>query len=130
MRYNTRVIAHLAQLHSRLQITISLVLIGLLIWGLLAAARGGVGRGYLAGLAIAQLLLMAQALIGLVIAFGAPSAAGLILHYVYGVVAISCLPAAYLYNRGRTGRWEALTYAAAAFFVLGVAIRAAQTSGG
>lgn len=130
MPYNSGVIAHLAQLHGRLQITISLVLAGLLIWGLFCAARGSVGRGYLAGLAIAQLLLLTQALIGLPVLLGAARPGALILHIIYGGVAVSCLPAVYLYNRGRAGRWEALTFAAVALFLLGVAIRAAQTSGG
>jgi hypothetical protein len=121
--------AHLALLHTRLQITISLALAALVLWGLLCALRGSVGRGYVAALWVAGLLILAEALLGLPLLLGAARPARLALHLVYGAVAAALIPGAALYCRGRSGRWEALTYAAACLFLLGVAARAYQTGG-
>jgi hypothetical protein len=116
-------------LHGRLQLTIAALLALLLLWGLACALLGRVGRGYLAGLWVAQLLIIAQCVLGLALVVGGARTPGLPLHSVYGVVAALCLPAALGYNRGRAGRWEALIYAAACLFLLGVVARAYQTAG-
>jgi hypothetical protein len=121
--------ARLDLLHSRLQITIALTLAALVLWGLVCALRGGLGRGYLAALGMAQLLILAEAALGLALLIGAARPARLALHIVYGVVACALLPAARAYSRRRADRWAALTYAGACLFLLGVAIRAAQTGG-
>ena len=108
--------------------TIAALLAALLAWALICALRGQVGRRYLAGLWVAQLLIIAQCALGLILLVGAPRP-GLPLHIVYGAVAALCLPAALRYNRGRGGRWEALIFAAACLFLLGVLARAYQTAG-
>ncbi len=118
----------IALLHSRLQLTISGVLVALIIWGLLSAWRGRVGQGYLAAIWVAELLLVAQALLGLTLLLAGGQPARSALHIIYGVVAIACLPAALAYNRGRSTRWEALVLAAACLFLLGVVIRAFETA--
>ncbi len=118
----------IALLHSRLQLTISAVLVALIVWGLICAWRGRVGQGYLAAVWVAQLLIGAQCLLGLglLLADGRPGR--LALHIIYGAVAAACLPAALAYNRGRATRWEALVLAAASLFLLGVVIRAFETA--
>lgn len=117
----------IALLHARLQITISLLLAILVLWGLVCALRSRVGQGYLVGLAIAQLLLMSQALLGLLLIFGNTQPARFALHIVYGIVGVTCLPGVYFYNGRRTGRWEALTYAGVTLFLLGIVIRSFET---
>lgn len=119
----------IAQLHSRLLITISIVLAALVLWGLGSFARGGVGRSYSAGLAIAQLLILAECGLGLILLAAGAAPVGLALHIVYGAVAALILPAIYLANRGRNSRWDALIYAVACLFLLGIAARAHQTGG-
>lgn len=119
----------LLALHARLQFTILLVLIGLLLWGLLCALRARLGQAYLATLAIAQLLLVAEGLLGVLLLFGTNAPGRLVLHIVYGTVALLLLPAVYLYNRGRSHRWQALAYAATALFLAGVTMRAAIVAG-
>lgn len=119
----------IALLHGRLQLTISGLLIILVLWGLLCAARGGVGRSYVAGLWVAQLLLLAQGALGTLMLAGGAPLAGQALHVIYGVVAALVIPAALAYNRGRATRWEALVLAAACLFLLGVVIRAFETAG-
>lgn len=121
--------ARIALLHSRLQLTLSALLVALLLWGLICAARGRVGQSYIAGLWVAQLLIMAQGLLGVSLLFVSGAPAGLALHGIYGLVAAGCLPAAIAYNRGRAGRWEALIFAAVCLFLLGVLIRAVATAG-
>jgi hypothetical protein len=118
----------IALLHSRLQLTISGVLVALIVWGLIEAWRGRVGQGYLAAIWVAQLLIVAQALLGLPLLLSTGQAGRLALHLVYGVVALACLPAALAYNRGRATRWEALVLAATSLFLLGVVIRAFETA--
>lgn len=119
----------IALLHARLLFTIVGLLVALVLWGLLAAARGRPGRGFVAGLWVAQLLILTQGALGATLLVGARGGAGLALHSMYGVVAALCLPAALAYNRGRAGRWEALIYAAVCLFLLGVLLRAFETAG-
>ncbi|NJN17293.1 MAG: hypothetical protein HC822_13995 [Oscillochloris sp.] len=117
----------IVRLHSSLQATITLTLLVLVGWGMLAAIRGGVDRGYLGALAVAQLLLTAEAFLGLIlfIAGGAPGR--LALHLIYGAVAILILPAAWLWLRDHRGRRNALSYSAICLFLAGIAIRAFET---
>lgn len=117
----------IALLHGRLQLTITVLLATLVVWGLICAWRGRVGQGYLGAIWIAELLIVAQSLLGLALLFRAGFPAGLALHMIYGGVAVACLPAALAYNRGRATRWEALVLAAASLFLLGVVIRAYET---
>jgi hypothetical protein len=120
---------HLALLHARLLITVLLALAALVIWGLLCAARGSVGGGYVAALWVAELLILAEGLLGLPLLLGTERPARLALHIVYGAVAAALIPGAVAYSRGRAGRWEALAYTAVCLFLLGVAARAYQTGG-
>ena len=119
----------IAQLHGRLLITISLMLVGLLILGLVCAVQGRVSRGLIAGLWVAELLIVAQGALGVLLLVAGGGAELYALHAVYGVVAALCLPGALAYCRGRAGRWEALTYVAVCVFLLGVLARAAATAG-
>ncbi|HMQ33880.1 MAG TPA: hypothetical protein PKD53_24315 [Chloroflexaceae bacterium] len=118
----------IALLHSRLQLTISALLAVLVVWGLISAWRGRVGQGYLAAIWVAALLIGAQALLGLALLLAVGLQPNLALHIVYGAVAAATLPAAVAYNRGRDTRWEALVFAAACLFLLGVVIRAFETA--
>ncbi|MEI7772490.1 MAG: hypothetical protein WCI67_21050 [Chloroflexales bacterium] len=122
--------SHLTLLHSRLQITISLALAALVLWGLACALRATVDRGYTAALWVAELLIVAEALLGLPLLLGAARPARMAMHLVYAAVALALLPGAIAYGRGRAGRREALTYAAVCLFLLGVAMRSGLTGGG
>jgi len=119
----------IALLHDRLLTTLVLLLGVLLLWGLACVARGSVGRGYIAGLWVAQLLIVAQGLLGVLLLVTGGQVVLYALHAIYGVTAAFFLPAAIAYNRGRAGRREALVYAGACVFLLGVLARTATTSG-
>ncbi len=119
---------HIAQLHMRLQVTILLVMLVLTGWGLLNYLRKlPVTSNYQAGLIIGQLLLLSEALLGLILLFRGAFPARFSLHLIYGAVAVLCLPAAFLYTRGRDGRFTGLIYAGTCLFLAGVAIRAFET---
>lgn len=118
----------IALLHGSLQVTISLVAGALMLWGLLCAARGGVSRAYVGGLWVAELLVIAQAVLGGLLALGGAPLGRLGLHIVYGVVAVLVIPVALAYTRGRTTRWEALILAAGCLFLLGVVLRSFETA--
>jgi hypothetical protein len=120
--------AHLALLHSRLQVTVLLFMLAVAVWGFFNYIRNqGVSGGYAGALVIGQLLLMAEALIGLILLFGDFRPVRLGVHILYGVAAVLCLPGAFAYTRGRDGRWEGLIYATVCLFLAGIAIRAFET---
>jgi hypothetical protein len=51
------------------------------------------------------------------------------LHFLYGVVALLVLPAAYFYSDGGSERRDSLVFGLAGLFLLGIAIRAVTTGG-
>lgn len=118
----------IALLHSSLQLTISVAVGVLMLWGLLCAALGRVASSYVAGLWVAELLVIAQAVLGVLLVFGGAPLAPLGLHIVYGVIAVLVIPVAIAYTRGRTTRWEALILAAGCLFLLGVVLRSFETA--
>lgn len=121
---------HLFALHSRLQTTLTILFTILMLWGLVAALRGNAGPIYLALLWIAEWLAVAQALIGLVlfVAFGFPF--HMAMHLIYGLLAVTLLPAAMLYARSRSGRHAALVYAFVSLLLMVVTMRAYETGAG
>lgn len=120
--------ARLAQLHSRLQFTTLILLLVLIGWGLLGYLRKqGTHGSFRAWLTVAQLLVISDALLGVPLLFVIERAERFILHIIYGLVAVACLPAAYLYSRRRDGPWERLIYAGVCFFLAGVLIRTWET---
>ena len=120
-------LVRITALHGRVQITITLVLLALVVWGLIAALRNGAGQGYAAGLSVAQLLILAQCILGLIVWFGSGMRSSLALHLVYGVTMAAVLPAIRRYNRVHTPRRQAWILAATCLTLAGMAIRAVAT---
>jgi hypothetical protein len=52
------------------------------------------------------------------------------LHFLYGIVAVLTLPAAYFLSAGGTERHDSLVFGLATLFMIGVAIRGITTGGG
>jgi hypothetical protein len=115
-------------LHARLVTTILLFFGALAIWGFVNYLRGeGVTGGYRGALAIGELLMIAELLLGIALfASGArpfrPS-----IHILYGIVAVITLPGTFAYTRGRDGRWEQLIYVTVCLFLCGIALRSLTT---
>jgi heme A synthase len=84
--------------------------------------------GFFGALVIAELLFLAQAIVGVILSFqGGEPARGWV-HYLYGVVTIISLPGLYAITRGRDSRLEALYYFALSIFLAGIALRATETA--
>lgn len=83
---------------------------------------------FLGVLVIAELLYLAQALVGIGLALQGNAPARGWVHYLYGVVTLITLPGLYAYVRGRDSRREALLYAVAGLFLAGISLRAITTA--
>jgi len=120
--------ASIAVLHARLVVTILLFFGALSIWGFFSYLRGrSISGSYKGALAIGELLMLAQFMLGVLLLFGGAQPARLSIHILYGIVAIIGLPGAFAYTRGRDDRWELLIYVVVCLFLCGIALRAMTT---
>lgn len=120
--------ATITLLHARLLTTILLFFGALAIWGFVNYLRGqGVGGAYKGALAIGELLMLAQFVLGVILFLGGDRPYRPGIHILYGMVAIICVPGAFSYTRGRDGRWEQLIYVTVCLFLMGIALRALTT---
>jgi hypothetical protein len=119
-------------LHNGLSNTTLLFMLALGGWGLWNFFRGeGVTGSYWGALAIGQGVVVIEALIGVALYLaGSNGPARDVLHILYGVVTLICLPAAFSFTRGRSSRYEVLIYAVIALFLAGIVNRAQTTGGG
>lgn len=117
--------------HGRLSVTVLLYLLILGLWGLWSYLRGrGISPSLWGALAIAELLIVVEGLLGagLFVAGYRPARTGI--HILYGVFLAVALPGAYTLTRERQARGQALIFALVVLFLAGVAIRARMTGGG
>ena len=120
--------ATLAVLHARLVVTILLFFGALSIWGFVSYLRGhSISGRYKGALAIGELLMVSEFLIGVLLLLGGAQPYRLSIHILYGIVAIIGLPAAFAYTRGRDDRWELLIYVTVCLFLCGIALRGLTT---
>lgn len=115
-------------LHARLVTTILLFFGALAIWGFANYIRGeGVTGGYRGALAIGELLMIAELLLGVILFVGGARPFRPSIHILYGIVAVITLPGTFAYTRGRDGRWEQLIYVTVCLFLCGIALRSITT---
>jgi hypothetical protein len=97
------------------------------VWGLFLWFRGGnPSPGYLGALVIAEGVFIVQGVGGLIaLATGHRPHDGL--HYLYGVVLVLTLPAAYLFGNSASERRDSLIFGLATLFLIGIAVRAITT---
>jgi hypothetical protein len=120
--------ANLALLHARLLFTILLFFGALSLWGLFSALRrSGVTGSYRGALAVGELLMLAEFVLGVIVFVSGGGPYRPSIHILYGVVAIITLPATFAYTRGRDGRTEQLIYALTCLFLCGIALRGLET---
>ncbi|PDW02729.1 hypothetical protein [Candidatus Viridilinea mediisalina] len=117
----------IALLHSRLPITTTGLLIVLLLWGVIEVARGRAGPSFMAMLWVAQLLIMAQFVIGVLLLVGNIRRFDLALHIFYALVTVSFLPAALTYFREREGRRAVLHLLGCCLVLLILVLRSVAT---
>ena len=115
-------------MHALLLVTILLFFGALTLWGVFGYARGQeISGGYRGALAIGELLMLAQFVLGVALLLVGRQPARPTIHILYGIVAIILLPGTFAYTRGRDSRWEQLIYAAVCLFLCGIALRALET---
>lgn len=114
--------------HSRLSNAVLLYAVILGVWGIYNfVRRREVSEGYWGALAVGELLILAQGLLGGYLWYqGVRPARGI--HILYGVVTALGIPAVYTYTQGRGGRAENLAYGSAALIVALLAYRAVTTA--
>lgn len=117
----------LTDFHGRLAGTAQLYFMVLALWGFLRFFRKkGVDSSYLGGLAIGEMLIVAQALVGgVLMLMGHSPARGI--HVLYGLLVPAIIPLVYSYTKGREGRSEALVYATALLVAAVLIMRAIFT---
>jgi hypothetical protein len=116
--------------HDRLANTILLFNLIAGLWGVVSYFRGrGVTNNYWGILAIAELLFIAQAILGVTMWLGGARPAGSTVHLLYGAVSAISLPAYFLFTRGRDDRPATLAYGVLCLFLAGISVRAMVTGG-
>lgn len=119
----------LVEVHGRLSNTLLLYVILLAVWGLWRfIRREGVGSSYWGALAIAEILVVVQGLLGAYLWFinSLRPERGAI-HILYGIISALAIPAVYVYTKGGDERREMLVYAAVLLFTVGLILRAIST---
>jgi len=98
------------------------------LWGIV----GGIRRQSMSGnywgiIAVAELLFLAQALVGVTLWLGGDRPARGV-HILYGVVALLSLPAYYVMSKGRDDPRAVWVYGLLFFFLVGITLRAMTTA--
>ena len=123
-------IATVHLLHERLSLTCLFFTFAMGLWAAYLILRNrGADGAYLGAIVVGELLLVAQALLGLWLYLdaGIPLARGL--HVLYGLLAVLMWPFIYTFTRsGDGGRRESILFAATAFFLWLLLARAVETA--
>ncbi len=119
----------LIDLHCRVAVALIFFATALGIWGIFAFLRGmGVTGSYLGALIIGEILIVAEAVVGVaLLVSGNFPVDGL--HLLYGVVTPLAWAAVFVYTRGAQTKREMMIYALMSFFVAGLGIRGIMTGG-
>lgn len=120
----------LVGIHAGLANTALYYTIALAVWGLWRYfRRQGVDSSYWAALVIAEVLYLAQGVLGAVLFFsGIGDLGGQFMHILYGVVAVLVVPALFMYTRGDETRRVMLVYGVGLLFQMGILLRSMATS--
>ncbi|MEK6221593.1 MAG: hypothetical protein N2D54_05045 [Chloroflexota bacterium] len=104
-----------------------LYFLALAFWGYWRFFRKqGVDSSYWGGLAIGEVIVVLQSLIGFAMFFYGSSPARSI-HILYGLLAPAAIPFVYFYTKGRDNRAEILVYGIATLFAAAFVMRAMFT---
>jgi hypothetical protein len=125
------VIERATRLHSGLLFTILLICAALLIWALAGLRRREpLAQRLLAGLWIAELLVLAECAVGALLWIAGLRPARPEPHLMYGLVAALTIPVALGMAAGRTPRASRSLVAVACLFLAAIALRALLTGRG
>jgi uncharacterized transporter YbjL len=117
--------ANLALVHGNLATAVILFNLILGVWATIKYFRRDVVDGNFAGaLALSPILGAVQMLLGLLLVANASPSAARLVHYLYGVLVVINIPAAFAFTRGRDDRGMLVIYAAVLFFTSACGARA------
>ena len=118
----------LAVIHDRLAVSAVLFAGVCAVWGFINYIRKQpMTSGYWGALVICEILMIVQALFGIILAIEGNHPPRAIVHYLYGISAVISLPAVYVFTGGRDTRRESLLYAVVSLWLFGLAIRGITT---
>lgn len=118
----------LAFVHQRLAVTALYYFFIISLWGYFRFfRRQGIDSAFWGMLALAEILVLAQVVLGGAIWLQGLRPAQGWLHLLYGAVMPVLFPAVYFYTRGQSGRPEILVYSTAAIITCGLILRAIYT---
>ena len=118
----------LTDVHARLSTAMLLFLAVAGIWGLISYfLRREISGSYWGILAIGEILIVAQMIVGAILWIGSPVQVPL-MHLLYGAVAGISIPGYYAYTKGRDDRRANLTYGLICLFLVGISLRAMDTA--
>jgi hypothetical protein len=116
------------EIHARLSNTALLYFLVVSLWGYFRFfRRQGINSAYWGALAIAELLVVAEALFGAYLWINGfrPSRS---IHVLYGALIPLMIPGAYIYTKAKGGRSEILVYGTATIITVGLILRASFTA--
>lgn len=115
-------------IHERLATTMLLFLAVAGLWGLGSSLlKRGMTGSYWGILAIGELLMVAQAVLGIVLWLGG-ARPGQGIHLLYGAVALLPLPGYFAYTRGQDDPRTARSFGLICLFLVGISLRAMSTA--
>jgi hypothetical protein len=98
------------------------------IWGFIRFFRKqGVDSNYWGAMAIGEVLLLIQVLLGVWLYFGLGLRPARGIHLLYGFLTPTLIPGIYAYTKGRVDRPESLAYATALLITAALVMRAVFT---
>lgn len=117
------------ELHRVLSNTIWMFYLLIALWGLLRAIRGmSVDGSYFGAIAVIQIVLILQGVLGGVLYLSGGRPDRQLVHYLYAAFGIVFLPGLFAYLRGDDSNRAQWIYALAALFMFGVILRITGTA--
>jgi hypothetical protein len=114
----------LVDIHARLANSMLIFLSVAGVWGLaIFFLRRSITGSYWGILAVGEILIVAQMIIGIILWIDGGRPARTI-HVLYGIVAGISLPGYYAYTKGRDDRRTSVAYGLICLFLVGISIRA------
>lgn len=118
----------LVDVHARLANSMLIFLSVAGVWGLAVFfLRRSITGGYWGILAVGEILILAQMIVGIILWIDGGRPARTI-HVLYGIVAAISIPGYYAYTKGQDDRRASLTYGLICLFLVGISIRAIGTA--
>ncbi len=120
----------LVDLHCRLAIATLFFAIVLGLWGGVSfLLRRGVSGSYFGALVIGEILVLVEALLGILLVITGHWPAD-VLHFLYGVLIALAWPGVYTYTQAQASRREMGVYAIVSLLIFGLALRGMVTGAG